>query len=38
MPGTGRDIGLTQRAGSRPSPAALELIGTIRTVARELAS
>jgi len=36
MQGTGRDIGLTLRAGSTPSPAAKELIGAIRSVAREL--
>ena len=37
MPGMGRDIGLTIRAGSRPSPAARELIDAIRLVAAELA-
>lgn len=37
MHGTGRDIGLTLRAGGTPSPAAKELIAAIRAVAAELA-
>jgi LysR family transcriptional regulator of gallate degradation len=36
MQGTGRDIGLTLRAGGTPSPAAKALIDAIRTVATEL--